>query len=168
MESTREQPIEPEAQEKIAAMRAIARKYEGIDLSPKQEHFQFGNNFFLLFRALMLKEQGQKSDLEKIYLKKAEAHGKSWENFLQVLKNTGFLWPDMKRALEKQEDTLKLFKAYKWLVFKSNNSVLTEEIAREIHLNEILHFVWRELNPLLEKAAAAMIEAGINPESFYG
>jgi hypothetical protein len=132
-------------------------------------HLQFGNNFYLLFLTKKRVERGTAYEhdiLIEVYLKRAEALGESWQQFLA--KNRRLL-QGIDLAIDGTEPYSELLHHYRDLLLDeriTHDCSLADEFGPLIEPVGI--YAWRRLNSLLERAAGAMKKVGIDAKEFFG
>jgi|GEM_PF-6388847 len=128
----------------------------------------FGNNFYYLFIGLRAKMLGIADEVRgPDYIEKAEALGEPWENFLA---QNAQLIAQLNVVLADEKIYSDVFAIFLDFINTSNVAAaiaFNNRIHPRLGVNTIGIAIKRELNPLLEQAAQAMREAGIEPEDFY-
>ena len=158
----------------------INRRQRMLDLaksaskvSPEELHRgsrieRFGNNFYLLFLARRIERENPEDITVNIYLRRAEALDRPWRDFLE--RNTGLLLA-IDQALQEAEIYFALMDYCTDLGNSGQYNAMTEfmwSVDPQFGLIPIGMAVWDKLNPLLEQAAGAMQQVGINPQEFSG
>jgi len=160
------------------ALELASQASEIVASSGVREQTQFGNNFYYLFDGIRLSLQVESGQLTRekfeakaqfeIYLTKAWGYGEVWTEFTRQNAD----------LLAEINDVLEDFALYKDLIKYSTELLKARKLDKEEAFEKSIHpelggeaigiVVWNRLNPLLEKAADAMREVGINPQEFYG
>ena len=154
-------------------LKDVQKLISDLDEIPDKENMervgQFGNNFYLLFKGLLFKDEfSEVNPLKRIYLKRAEDLGEPWKRFIE--KNSQLL-SDLKDVLEKEDVYSRVKGLYRDFVMAKDFKG-ADEYERRIHpklgIDALRIPIWRRLNALLEEADKAMRECGIDPAEFYG
>lgn len=138
-------------------------------------HGQFGNNFYLLFlsrlraeRAPDPQEYKKKNILAQVYLNRAESkYQKQWPQFLDRNRN---LIEQIDAVLDSISAYSDASDYYIYLLKKGRDKqdYSEAEAFEALGIESMGIYTWRQLNPLLEKAADRMKDQGINPKEFFG
>lgn len=127
----------------------------------------FGNNFYMLFREMMRKKQGQ--GYPPVYLHKAEALGQPWQDFLS--QNTDLL-AKIESALAEYEIFTEIQHVLIQICVATRDKIQVDTFDKKfdpkLGINAIVIPIVRKLNPLLEQAANAMKKLGIEPTMLVG
>lgn len=128
---------------------------------------QFGNNFYLLFKAIRLSASRPDRPIVQIYLKKAEALGEPWQRFLS--ENVRLL-AELNEVLAEEDIYADVLQIYRDFCFTGD---IDDVDAYDLRfdpkgINAIGIPIWRRLNALLQQASEAMKQVGIDPTKFYG
>jgi hypothetical protein len=132
---------------------------EGQEGEPRPD--LFGNNFYLLFRSLKRggPPPGPNSDH---FLADAEAYGQPWQQFLQnnqeLIAEINTVLSDWEIYNELKQLAIDLMKAKDFAGVEK----LEKRIDPKLGADAIYIPIIKKLNPLLEKAAAALAEVGID------
>ena len=162
--------MEAPTQEELTAAIETAGSLPKLDpetLPPEEQEdakFYFGNNFYMLFKALMHKNAGQKSSLIHSYLERAEAFGDAWQKFLTENQT---LLEEIEAVLKDREIYSNIMAIFKRLCFTCPEDI-ADEFDQNARLDEIEISLIARLNPLLKQAAAAMVALGIEAKQFNG
>lgn len=146
------------------------------ELTAKEQeygHTQYGNNFYLLFLS-RLRAQGspdaeeyKKRDLISVYLTAAETtYEKQWAQFLEH--NTELII-DIDAALDGVAVYAELLEEHRNLlkVAMRSKDIRPVDEFEALGIELVGVYAWRQLNPLLEKAAEKMKDEGIALEEFF-
>lgn len=137
-------------------------------------HLQFGNNFYLLFlgrqraeRAPDPQEYRQHDPIVSGYLGTAETkYSRQWSSFLD---HNRPLIGQINTALDGISVYSEALHHYRDLLVEERR---TQNSSRAVEfealgLESVGIYAWRQLNPLLEKAAGRMKDEGINAKEFF-
>lgn len=140
------------------------------DWERKNGHYQYGNNFYLLFLALQrYRENPQEPDnvLVEVYLNRAEELGDKWFNFLAS--NENLIGEIFEASNNRNIYSDLLGYIMKLMGEHREDRDFTEAFNfADLGVEEIGIYYWRILNPLLEEAARQMEKCGIDPTEFFG
>lgn len=166
----REKPTPKQVDEVLKSADVLGRvNPEALSAEGKKMPPQFGNNFYLLFKARTFRDElSAESFIKKTYLDRAEALGGPWQRF--VAENAQLL-AELDRTLIEENvysKVLGLFRDFYVARDFDGGDVYDKKVHPELGINAIGIPVWRHLNELLQQAADAMQKVGIDPKQFYG
>jgi hypothetical protein len=124
-------------------------------------HYQFGNNFYLLFIAL--KDRAKRPHLTEIYLERAEGLGDNWKRFVQENQD---LVGRINSALDETAVYDELMHRLRDLYMGGRGDLADK--TEELKIEEVGIAAWNKLSPLLKEAAERMRACGIEPKQFFG
>lgn len=140
-------------------------------------HLQFGNNFYCLFLGRLRAEKapdplayrsGSMDMLPSFDLKKVETkYPEQWARFLA---NNSNLIKQIDKALDGNSVYSECLHHYRDLILESRetNDFTKVDAYEALDVESLGVYAWRQLNPLLEEAAAKMSDEGINPKELFG
>lgn len=142
----------------------------------KHGHEQFGNNFYLLFLTRLRAERApdpqkfrSENLLTQVYLNRAETtYAKQWTEFLS---HNGDLIKKINTALDGVSIYSEIWSHYRDLLLderREGSNLHKANDFQALGCEAVGIYAWRQLNPLLEKAADRMKQEGINPQEFFG
>lgn len=145
--------------QRAAAFRRI--KPEELTDSGARMPPQFGNNFYLVFKARKFRNSSLGSGINKAYMDRAEALGEPWQRFL--VENVQLL-AEIDDALTEEDiysDILALFRDFYSAHDFDGGDSYDRRFDPTLGINAIGIPIWQRLNHLLQQAAEAMKKAGI-------
>lgn len=154
--------------EGILAEVAEAERAKVKEVGEGARHEQFGNNFFTLFTFMRLSREELERRGLLPFIQDAESQGESWKTFLQ---ENGELIGEINDALDRLEPyNLAIGHVIDLLNggFINEAKTFKNRVDPDLGTEALGIPAWNRLNPLLEQAAIAMQDVGINPQGFYG
>lgn len=157
------------SQPSLKALELASMADEVYAIHKIREHVQFGNNFYLLFHTIKHIDQwGPGQAAREISLQRLQSLGETWTTFTGhnkgLLAEIDIALDDLAVYGEILDHQRNLLREKKW----DEKEVFSKSIHPDLGGEAVGLVVWSHLNPLLERAAEAMKEAGINPQEFYG
>ncbi len=151
------------AEKACQEMRDIAKKLPtpvSSKREPSESHYQFGNNFYMLFEALEIVKSNPNSGLVETYLRIMEKkYGEKWTQFI---KDNADLMSQISKVIKQKLVYNPILYSMHDLLSNPKTRHLAIALSKEIKLTSIEIDIWNALNPLLKKASEAMISAGFD------
>ncbi|MBI4995057.1 hypothetical protein HZC21_05480 [Candidatus Peregrinibacteria bacterium] len=129
----------------------------------------FGNNFYILFLEIQHVRENPDNISATTYLREAEKLGKPWQDFLS--QNTELL-AEIDTALDQWKIYDEIMEVAINLAIATRDRAKLDDFNKrfneDLGINAIAIPIYRRLNPLLQQAADAMRNLGIDPIALAG